>query len=243
MSKLMEREPHSKPLYGMFNAIPKRYDLVNRLMTWGLDRKWRDRAAKECLVSAPKRVLDLGCGTGDLAINIARRAKTYVNVTGFDYSPAMLEIANEKAEAAIGRGKITFTRGEAASLPFPDYHFDTVGISFAFRNLTYKNPLAEFHLAEVLRVLNQGGKFVIVESSQPQSRLVRWGFHVYLRTYVYGVGSLLSGNKGAYKYLSESAARFFNPEELKELLKSAGFREVHYRPLLLGAAGITVAIK
>jgi len=208
MSQLMEKEPRSKPLYGMFNAIPKRYDLVNRLITWGLDRKWRDRAARECLASAPKRVLDVGCGTGDLAINIVRRAKTYVTVTGFDYSPAMLEIANAKAESAVGRGKITFTRGEAASLPFPEEHFDCVGISFAFRNLTYKNPLAEFHVAEIFRVLSPGGRFVVVESSQPESNLIRWFYHLYLRTYVFWIGSWLSGNTGAYKYLSESAARF-----------------------------------
>jgi demethylmenaquinone methyltransferase/2-methoxy-6-polyprenyl-1,4-benzoquinol methylase len=155
----------------------------------------------------------------------------------------MLEIAGAKAGDMVGKGKITFTRGEAASLPFPNDYFDTVGISFAFRNLTYRNPLAEFHLAEVLRVLTPGGRFVIVESSQPDSRLIRFFYHLYLRTYVYGIGSWLSGNKGAYKYLSESAARFFTPEEVKTLLKSAGFREVHYRPLLWGAAGVHVAVK
>ena len=83
----------------------------------------------------------------------------------------------------------------------------------------------------------------VVESSQPASKLVRWGFHLYLRTYVYRLGWWLSGNKGAYQYLSESAARFYAPEEVKQMLMGVGFREVHYRPLLGGAAGITVAIR
>ena len=243
MSQLREKEPQSKPLLGMFNAIPRRYDLINRLVTWGLDRRWRDLAARECVGNAPKRVLDLGCGTGDLAINIVKRAKNYVAVTGLDYSPGMLEIAAAKAGAAVGRSRIAFTHAEAASLPFVDDYFDSVGISFAFRNLTYKNPLTEFHLAEVFRVLAPGGRFVIVESSQPSSRVIRWFFHLYLRTYVYRTGWWLSGNKSAYRYLTESARRFFTPEQVKELLKSSGFREITYRPLLWGASGLHVAIK
>ena len=227
----------------MFNAIPKRYDLINKLMTWGLDRRWRDLAARECVGTGPRRVLDLGCGTGDLAINIVRRAKNYAAVTGLDYSPVMLELATAKAEAAVGRSRISFTQAEAISLPFTNDYFDSVGISFAFRNLTYKNPIANFHLAEIFRVLTPGGRLVIVESSQPKSRVIRWLFHLYLGTYVYWIGWCLSGNKGAYRYLSESARRFFTPDEVADMLKAAGFREVSYRPLLWGAAGITVAIK
>ena len=227
----------------MFNAIPKRYDLINKLMTWGLDKRWRNLAARECIGTGPRRVLDLGCGTGDLAINIVQRAKSYLAVDGLDYSPGMLEVARRKAEAAVGRSRITFTQAEAASLPFNNEYFDSVGISFAFRNLTYRNPIASFHLAEIFRVLTDGGRLVVVESSQPKSRFVRWWFHLYLRTYVYWTGRLLSGNPGAYRYLTESARRFFEPEEVVEMLKKAGFREVSYRPLLLGAAGLIVAVK
>ena len=237
------KEQGSKPLFGMFNAIPKRYDLINRLMTWRLDERWRDLAARECLGAGPRRVLDLGCGTGDLAINIVKRAKNYVAVTGLDYSPAMLELAARKAEAAVGRSRITFTQAEAASLPFNNEYFDSVGISFAFRNLTYKNPIANFHLAEIFRVLTPGGRLVIVESSQPESKFTRWWFHLYLRTYVFWVGWLLSGNKGAYRYLTESARRFYTPHEVTEMLKAAGFREVSSRPLFHGAAALHIALK
>lgn len=231
----------SKPLHGMFTAVPPRYDLVNRIITWGLDARWREEAVRTCLAPGPRRVLDLCCGTGDLAIIIARLAGKELEVTGLDYSEPMLEIARRKA-ARLGV-KVSFIHGDAARLPFPDSHFDCVGISFAFRNLTYKNPLASRSLAEVVRVLQPGGRYVIVESSQPKSSVLRGLFHLYLRWFVSWVGYLLSGNRGAYQYLAESAARFYTPEEVKDLLATAGFREVVYRPLFLGAAGIHVAVK
>jgi demethylmenaquinone methyltransferase/2-methoxy-6-polyprenyl-1,4-benzoquinol methylase len=109
--------------------------------------------------------------------------------------------------------------------------------------LTYKNPLAEEHLKEVFRVLKPGGKFVIVESSQPRSKLIRAMYHLYMRWFVFGVGYLLSGNKQAYHYLAESASRFYSPEEVADKLINAGFCRVSYYPLFLGAAGIHVAIR
>jgi demethylmenaquinone methyltransferase / 2-methoxy-6-polyprenyl-1,4-benzoquinol methylase len=227
----------------MFTAVPPRYDLVNRVVTLGQDRRWRRRAALICLTGNPQRILDLGCGTGDLTINIARLVEKDVEIIGLDYSPPMLSLARRKAiRAGIG-DKVAFIHGEATRLPFPDAHFDVVGISFAFRNLTYKNPLCASHFAEVLRVLRPGGRYVIVESSQPENRFVRAFFHLYLRAFVRPVGTLLSGNRPAYRYLAESAARFYSPGEVREMLLAAGFRDVSYRPLLLGAAVIHVAVK
>ncbi len=233
----------NKPLHGMFTAIPRRYDLVNHAITWGLDKRWRRRAARECLASRPERVLDLCCGTGDLAIDIARLAENGVELTGVDYSRPMLAIAIKKAEIVARGRRISFIYGDAANLLFPDGYFDCIGISFAFRNLTYKNPLARRHIAEILRVLDTGGKFVIVETSQPRAKLIRKLYHLYLRWFVSRLGYLLSGNRGAYYYLAESAARFYTPDEIKEMLFAAGFRQVSFRPLFLGAIGIHVAIK
>jgi demethylmenaquinone methyltransferase/2-methoxy-6-polyprenyl-1,4-benzoquinol methylase len=226
----------------MFTAVPPRYDLVNRIVTLGQDRRWRRLAALTCLAEKPRFVLDLGCGTGDLTINLARLAGKDIEITGLDYSPPMLAWARRKAIRAGVREKVDFIHGEATRLPFPDAHFDAVGISFAFRNLTYKNPLCRPHLAEVRRVLKPGGRYVIVESSQPENRLVRALFHLYLRAFVQPVGILLSGNRGAYRYLAESAARYYSPREVREMLLSSGFRDVRYRPLLFGAAGIHVAL-
>ncbi len=227
----------------MFTAVPPRYDLINRIITLGQDRRWRRRAALTCLDTRPQRVLDLGCGTGDLTINLARLAKKDTEIIGLDYSLPMLSRAWQKAVRAVVADKVTFIHGEAAHLPFPGAYFDAAAISFAFRNLTYKNPLGPLHLAEVIRVLRPGGRYIIVESSQPENRIVKAFFHLYLRAFVRPVGTLLSGNRGAYRYLAESAARFYSPREVREMLLAAGFRDVTYRPLLFGAAGIHVAIK
>lgn len=235
------KDAHTKPLHQMFTAVPPHYDLVNHVITWALDKRWRRQAAKACLDSQPRKMLDLCCGTGDLAILFAKLTDDGTEVTGLDYSQPMLELANKKAVGL--KHKPSFVNGNADNLPFPDGYFDCVGISFAFRNLTYKNPLAQRHISEVLRVLSPSGRFVIVESSQPGNRLIRKLFHLYLRWFVYNIGVLLSGNRRAYHYLAESASRFYTPEELKEMLLTAGFSQVSYRPLMFGAAGIHVAIK
>jgi demethylmenaquinone methyltransferase/2-methoxy-6-polyprenyl-1,4-benzoquinol methylase len=227
----------------MFTAVPPRYDLVNRIVTLGLDKLWRRLAAQACLETKPRRVLDVGCGTGDLTINIACLEGKGMEVIGLDYSPPMLEKAREKAEKAGVGNRVRFIEGEASLLPFSNGSFDVTAISFAFRNLTYKNPVCLPHLAEVLRVLKPGGRYVIVESSQPENSFIRACFHLYLRAFVMPVGIILSGNKGAYRYLTESARKYYSPREVRDLLLSAGFREVRYRPLLFGAAGIHVAFK
>ncbi|MDD4858925.1 MAG: ubiquinone/menaquinone biosynthesis methyltransferase [Dehalococcoidales bacterium] len=231
-----------RPLHGMFTAVPPRYDLINHIITLGMDRRWREAAARACVASSPRRLLDLACGTGDLSIAIARRAKGSVEITGLDYSEPMLEIAREKA-ASIKGIQPAFVIGDATRLPFPDGYFDVVGISFAFRNLTYHNPITQPALAEVFRVLAPGGRFVIVESSQPKGKIIRWFFRLYLRVFVANAGYLMSGNRSAYKYLAESAARFYTPQEVKKLLMGVGFRDVSYRPLFFGAAGVHVAVK
>jgi len=225
----------------MFEAVPPRYDLINRVITWGMDQWWRRLAAEACLAVRPRRFLDVGCGTGDLAIRVAGGVSVETEITGIDYSGPMLKIAREKAEQ-LGR-KITFMQGDADNLPFDDGYFDCVGISFAFRNLTYKNPVASKHLREVRRVLREGGRYVIVESSQPKSGLIRWFFHLYLRGLVRNIGYWLSGNRGAYHYLAESASRYYTAEEVKEMLLEAGFREVSFRRLFFGAACLHVAVK
>jgi len=224
-------------------AVPPRYDLINRLITWGQDNAWRLLAARECLDSSPKRLLDICCGTGKLAIDMAGIAGSSTRIVGVDFSLPMLEVAVTETGRSNSGERVSFVHGDAAALPFPDGHFDCVGIAFAFRNLTYKNPLTLRYLAEIARVLRPGGRFVIVESSQPRVRLIRKLFHLYLRTFVFRLGYLLSGNRGAYRYLAESAARFYTPDELGKLLLSSGFSRFLSRPLMFGTIGLHIAVK
>jgi demethylmenaquinone methyltransferase / 2-methoxy-6-polyprenyl-1,4-benzoquinol methylase len=232
-----DRTVQPKPLYGLFTDIPRRYDLINHLITWNMDKSWRRKAALECLSGRPQKVLDLCCGTGDLAITIARLADYAIEIKGLDYSQPMLDIAARKAGLLKGKN-LSFTQGDASRQPFKDGSFDCIGISFALRNLTYHNPLAEEHLAEMLRVLKPGGRLIIAESSQPESGLIRSLYHFYMRQYVYRIGSLVSGNRPAYRYLAESSSRYYTPRALQELLIKSGFRAISYRPLFFGAAGI-----
>jgi demethylmenaquinone methyltransferase/2-methoxy-6-polyprenyl-1,4-benzoquinol methylase len=155
----------------------------------------------------------------------------------------MLEKARHKAEKSGVGNRIRFIEGEVSHLPFPDDSLDVTAISFAFRNLTYRNPVCMPHLTEVLRVLKPSGRYIIVESSQPENGFIRTCFYLYIRLFVRPVGTIISRNKGAYRYLGESIRNFYSPREVRKLLLSAGFREVRYRPLLFGAAGIHVAIK
>lgn len=238
-AKLSQQSEH---LHRVFTAVPPRYDLINHVMTFGLDIRWRKLASGALLEGNPERILDLGCGTGDLAVTIARMAGK-VKITGLDFSPPMLVIAKEKAEKAGVAAKITLVHGDAANMPFPDGHFDRVGISFAFRNLTYKNPLREKYLSEVARILKPGGKWVIVESSRPSNAIVKPLFRLFLNGFVAPVGSIISKNRPAYRYLATSVANYFTPAEVREMLIKAGFSSVAYRPLVFGTAGIHVAVK
>jgi len=163
-------------------------------------------------------------------------------VYGLDYSEPMLEIARLKTEKKT-TNQIQYQQGDAATMPFPDNSFSSIGIAFAFRNLTYKNPDRKKFLKEIYRALLLDGKFVIVETSHPRYLILRKIFHFYLKIFVAGLGGMLSGHRSAYSYLAASAIHFYKPGELKNLLEEAGFRKVNYKSLLGGIAGLTIALK
>jgi demethylmenaquinone methyltransferase/2-methoxy-6-polyprenyl-1,4-benzoquinol methylase len=232
-----------QPLKRMFDAVPRRYDLVNRLLTFGLDEHWRRRAARRCLKHKPSCVLDLCCGTGDLALHLARLAGGNAEVVGVDFSPEMLAVARNKASRSPATGNLSFIEGDASALEFSDEMFGAVGIAYGFRNLTWRNPLKDRALAEVLRILQPGGVFVIVETSQPQSRILRALFHAYLTAVAAPLGGRISNNRAAYHYLAESARHFYQAPEVREMLLGAGFAHVHTENLLGGVAAIHTALK
>jgi demethylmenaquinone methyltransferase/2-methoxy-6-polyprenyl-1,4-benzoquinol methylase len=235
-------QKEGRPLYKIFTAVPPSYDLINRLFTLRLDEIWRVQAARECLADHPVKIMDLCTGTGDLAIRIAKMSNGEQEITGYDYSIPMLDIAKRKA-IKTRRPNINFLQGDAAAMPFPDSYFDSIGIAFAFRNLTFKNHDTPRFLKEIHRVLKPGGRFVIIESSQPRLTLLRTLFRFYTKHFVYPVGSLVSGNKGAYKYLSYSVINYYQPEEICELLKGHGFSEVTFKRLAGGISALHVAVK
>lgn len=243
--KLLGKEdgPDNRPLYRMFSKVPHKYDLLNRLLTLGLDQRWRKKAANVCLNSNPERLMDLCSGTGDLALELAKGAKPGTEIIAADFCEPMLEAAERKA-AKIGlKGKIIFRVADAAALPFVDDYFDVLGIAFGFRNLTFKNPKSEQYLKEIFRVIAPGGRLVIVETSQPESVILKKLSGIYYSSVVKPVGNMISGQPGAYSYLAYSARNYFKPLDIESMLKYAGFTSVDYRPLWRGIAGIHVAGK
>jgi len=233
----------SRFLHKIFSTVYQNYDLVNRIMTLGLDGRWRRRAARECLISRPRRVLDLACGTGDLAIELAQQAGDGSAVIGIDFSRTMLKMAVKKAKKVHNSSRLSFIYGNAANMPFTDSYFDSIGTSFSFRNLTYNNPLLGQYTAEVLRVLRADGRFVILETSQPGPSFMRKLYQIYMRYFVFWLGYLISGSREAYHYFAESVACYYPPEELKQVLLEAGFRQVSFRRLLFGVVSIHIATK
>jgi demethylmenaquinone methyltransferase / 2-methoxy-6-polyprenyl-1,4-benzoquinol methylase len=235
-------DPEKRPLLKMFTEVPPSYDLLNRLLTFRMDERWRKHAATECLKNNPGHVLDLCCGTGDLALRLKATADPNTKISALDYSLPMLERAGQKA-LKIKLTDIRFKHGDVAAMPFSDKHFDAIGIAFAFRNLTYHNPDREKFLHEILRVLKPGGRFVIIETSQPKNKLLRAAFHAYLRWFSVPVGGLISGHHGAYKYLAHSASNYWNSSELSNYLIKSGFSKVEYKSFMGGISTLYVAIK
>jgi demethylmenaquinone methyltransferase/2-methoxy-6-polyprenyl-1,4-benzoquinol methylase len=234
---------HSRLLHRFFCDIPQHYDLINTIMTWGLDRRWRRLAAKECLSSSLGRFLDIGCGTGELTIELAQQAGEDSEIIGIDFNKSMLEVAQQKAEKTGSADKLSFINGDAARLPFPDSYFDGVATSFSFRNLSYDNPMMGQYISQVFRVLKDSGRFVILETSQPQWWFLKKLYNIYMRYFIYWMGWLISGSREAYRYLAESVVNYYSADELKQILLKAGFRRVYFRRLFFGVVGIHTAIK
>jgi demethylmenaquinone methyltransferase / 2-methoxy-6-polyprenyl-1,4-benzoquinol methylase len=203
----------------MFDRIAPVYDAMNRVMTAGLDGRWR-RETASVVVRPGDRVLDSCCGTGDLAVACERAGGT---VTGLDFSERMLERARRKS------GQIDWVQGDALALPFEDDSFDAATVGFGVRNLEDLDG----GLAELARVLRPGGRLGVLEITRPQGFLQPF-YNVWFGTVVPVLGKLLPGGS-AYTYLPASVKRFPGPEDLARFLREAGFSEVRYR---LFAGGI-----
>jgi demethylmenaquinone methyltransferase/2-methoxy-6-polyprenyl-1,4-benzoquinol methylase len=225
------------PVQKIFDEVAPTYELVNRVLTLGLDRRWRKKAARAA-ENGGGLWLDVCTGTGEMAQCLARLAPLGTKVIALDFSPVMLRTASRKPKA-----RAAFVRADVKSLPFASDGFDLVTISFATRNVNLSRDLLHSTFQELRRVLKPGGQFVNLETSQPRSACVRKAFHLYVRAVVEPVGYRLSGSRAAYTYLASTIPRFYDADELSAMLRRAGFQTVRWRRLFFGAAAIHTAIK
>ncbi|HEX6417483.1 MAG TPA: ubiquinone/menaquinone biosynthesis methyltransferase [Acidimicrobiales bacterium] len=209
---------------GMFDAIAPRYDLVNRLMTFRLDVRWRRLAVRALALRQGSRVLDLASGTGDLCRELEAAGLAPV---GVDLSFGML---------AAARTRAPLVQGDALSLPVTDRSIDGVTCGFALRNLVELPPF----FAELARVLRPGGRIALLEVATPPNRLVRWGHGLYFGRVVPLIGRLLS-DAAAYRYLPRSVTYLPGPDEMRSMLAAAGFAGVERRLLSGGVAQLITA--
>jgi demethylmenaquinone methyltransferase/2-methoxy-6-polyprenyl-1,4-benzoquinol methylase len=237
------------PLHTFYGDIYSTYDRVNRIFTFGRDRAWRRRAARELLMSSPGKVLDLCTGTGDFVLELSRqsaRSSGEVDLTGFDFSSEMLKEAerkNREFQKSGSKQDIRFIEGNAGDMPFENGYFDSMGITFGIRNLVYENSNASKHLSEMKRVLRDGGQLVVLESSKPQSPLWRVFNDFYLRFILPYLGGVISGNLKAYQYLARSSKNYYTMGEMGMILEAAGFHLIRSRSLFLGSVMLLVLEK
>jgi demethylmenaquinone methyltransferase/2-methoxy-6-polyprenyl-1,4-benzoquinol methylase len=222
----------------MFSAIAHRYDLLNHLLSFGMDILWRKRAVT-CLGALDgKQILDLACGTGDLSIAVAS-ASGYVRVTGGDFSAKMVELGREKVAGKGLAGQVTIEMADALSLHYPDSRFDGVTCAFGVRNFADLDR----GLSEMARVLKPGGRLVILEFTTPANPFFAAMYRLYFTRILPFAGGLISGSSGAYRYLPDSVYKFPGPCEFSDKIRTAGFGGVEFIPLTFGVCGIHSATK
>ncbi len=249
----LARDPHAdaekaRKVQAMFAAIARSYDLNNRVHSFWQDQRWRRAAVAAAAVDPKTHVLDVACGTGDLAEAFADAR--VAQVVGVDFTPQMLEIARHKAglgskrraERARGAGRppVSYEQGDAMKLRFPDASFDVVSIAFGLRNVAEPGRA----IAEFFRVLRPGGRLVVLEFADPTNPLVRWGSDLYTKRVMPWTASLIARDRsGAYHYLPRSVSTFMQPAQLKIALERAGFTAFRAQPQSLGICVVSRAIR
>jgi demethylmenaquinone methyltransferase/2-methoxy-6-polyprenyl-1,4-benzoquinol methylase len=222
----------------MFSSIAPRYDLLNHLLSFNVDRLWWRRTARAfagVLACNDARVLDLCCGTGDMAFALRRQAgKARPLILGADFSHPMLQRAMEKSTGTA----LHWLEADALRLPLPDASLDLVTAAFGFRNLADYDA----GLREIARVLRPGGEAGILDFGEPRG-LIGALYRLYFRRVLPKIGTAISGVKGPYQYLPASVERFLAPEEMLQRMRAAGFREATWAPYTFGIAGLYRARK
>jgi demethylmenaquinone methyltransferase / 2-methoxy-6-polyprenyl-1,4-benzoquinol methylase len=226
-----------KQITHMFDTISGNYDQLNRVISFGIDVKWRKKVLKIVAESKPKIILDIATGTGDLAILLTKTKAT--KIIGLDISAGMLEVGKKKILEKDLSTTIEMVLADSENLPFEDCYFDAITVAFGIRN--FEN--LEKGLAEILRVLKPNGVFVILETSVPDKTPYKQGYTFYSTKILPMIGKLFSKDTNAYGYLSESAAAFPYGETLNNILRKTGFIDVVAMPQTFGVATIYSASK
>jgi len=221
----------------MFDTISENYDGLNRVISFGIDIKWRKKVVNIVKKTQPKHILDIATGTGDLAINLAETNAE--KIVGLDISSGMLEIGKQKIEKKNLSNKIEMVIGDSENMPFEDNTFDAITVAFGVRNF----ETLEKGLKDILRVLKPGGTFVILETSIPTKTPFKQGYKIYTKHILPKIGKLFSKDQTAYKYLCESASVFPYGEALNNILRNIGFINVKDLPQTFGVATIYTASK
>lgn len=219
----------------MFDGIARRYDLLNRMMSMGLDQRWRKKTAAALELGENAVVLDLATGTADLALLVARR-NPHTAVLGVDPSAGMLDIGRQKIAAAGLDGRVDIRPGDAQALDFADNTFDGVTIAFGIRNV----PDRARALVEMARVTRPGGRIAILELSEPRGGLMARLARFYVHVLVPRMGALLSGSR-EYRYLQRSIAAFPSADEFAQMMNEAGMEVLEVAPLTFGVCHLYVA--
>jgi len=212
----------------MFDAISHRYDLLNHLLSMGIDRIWRSKSVKLLAPLKPQQILDVATGTGDFAIAAAKLKPQ--RIVGLDISPGMLTVGRQKIEKKKLGPLITMMQGDSEHLPFEDNSFDAITVGFGVRN--FEN--LERGLSELLRVLRPGGLLVVLEPAAPTKFPLKQMFQFYFRYILPVIGKMISKDDRAYTYLPESVAAFPNGSDFLEICSRVGFRNGVYTPLTFG---------
>lgn len=218
--------PRAEEVQTMFDRIAGRYDLMNRVMTLGIDGRWRAAAVRAARVDPSTRALDVCCGTGDITFLIAEAGAEHV--TGLDFSANMLEQARKRQRNhrhPSGRKRVEFVQGDALNLPFPDDSFDVVTVSFGVRNVEDLDRAFQ----EFARVTRPGGRIVCLEITRPKSKLANRFYDIWFDRVVPILGGIVSGDRAAYTYLPESTKAFPRPPRLAKILDAAGIANVGWR--------------
>ena len=239
VTAIMEKQPSKVEVWRMFDRIARRYDLLNHLLSLGQDIRWRKKVGRLLPPGEDQFILDLATGTGDQLLYLFKDNQKIKRAVGIDLAKQMLAKGQIKIQKRKLDDQIALVEGNAQDIPYEDNVFDAATFAFGIRNMSD----VDLSIAEIYRVLKPSGRVLILEFSLPANRLIRQLYFIYFRNLLPVLGSVISGDKYAYRYLNQSVETFPYGEDFCELLENGGFKQVKMKKLTFGIATIYYADK